>query len=114
MQKTRSFDTVHLQPLALFILDPPLADANTGKKARGLARLRGLLNGISQPDQRGVAPGASEKRNSYGQAGDESARHVDVWIAGDRGGVRTASRESVAIHQVCQPCGSSSGRDDGI
>ncbi len=90
----------------------PRADGR--QEARSLPSFRSLLESERQADESRLAPGTSKKRNSDGQAGNESGSDVDIGIARDGGGIRASAGKVVAGDQVGEPCGAAGGCDNRV
>src|ERR1700681_2057207 len=89
-------------------------DLNRRQEARLLPCLRQLLERLRDLEQRRLAPCAPEEGDPNRQSPQVSRRHIDIGIAGNSGGARTASGGVVAIDQVGKPCRACRGRDERV
>src|SRR5690348_12921077 len=84
------------------------------QESRSLAELRRLLIGIRQPDEGGLAPRPSKKRDAYREAIVKSSGDIDIGIAGNGRKFRAASAKGIAVYDIRKPRGAAGGRHDGI
>src|SRR4029077_5743054 len=108
------FPCVPLCPLWLRLLQKPVIFINRRQEARLLPYLRQLLERIGDLEQCRLAPGAPEEGDPDRQPPEVSTCHVDIGIARNGGGARTASGGVITVDQVGEPGGSCRGGDERI
>src|ERR1700687_4939885 len=90
------------------------SDVYGRQETRLLTSFGQLLERIRDLKQGRLAPGASKERDADRQSPEVSRRDINIGIAGDGSGARTASGGVIAIDQIGDPSGASGGSEERV